>query len=124
MNHDVKILPQYYCRVADGSKTFEFRNNDRGYQSGDTIVLREWNPEINEDDNDPMGDSMNTPIGYTGKWLTFEIGYVLPVGDGNLVFSLLNQVREVRTHVMDCYSRGVTSKASILIGRASCRERW
>jgi len=45
MKHELKIWPQYYCRVVDGSKTFEVRKNDRGFQPGDEVTLREWNPK-------------------------------------------------------------------------------
>lgn len=89
MRHKLKIWPQYYARVADGSKTFEVRKNDRGYQPMDVVELHEWDPEINEHDVDPMGASMNTPKGYTGNSLTFLVGYVLPIDAERVVFSLL-----------------------------------
>ena len=89
MNHDLKIWPQYYCRVEDGTKTFEVRKNDRGYQPVDLVTLREWDPEIDESDTDPMGGSMNTPKGYTGRTRTFRVGYVLPIDAERVVFSLL-----------------------------------
>jgi len=71
MKHELKILPQYFCRVSDGSKTFEVRKNDRGFQQGDTVVLKEWSDEI----------------GYTGKCLSFTIGCVLPIDSERVVFS-------------------------------------
>lgn len=39
MHHDLKIEEQYFDRIADGTKTFEIRFNDRGYQTGDTVTL-------------------------------------------------------------------------------------
>lgn len=91
MKHELKIWPQYYCRVADGSKTFELRKNDRGFQPGDTVRLREWDDQmITKRDEDPMGyDEWQEPKGYTGKSLEFRIGYVLPVDSERVVFSLL-----------------------------------
>lgn len=89
MHHELKIWPQYFGRVLDGSKTFEVRKNDRGYQPGDIVTLKEWNPEINEHDVDPMGRSMNEPQGYTGRFLLFRVGYVLPIDADRVVFSLL-----------------------------------
>lgn len=82
MIHELKIHPQYYCRVADGSKTFEVRNNDRGFQNGDTVILKEWNPE-------PVNTSGN-PQGFTGSPnLIFKIGYILVLDKNQVVFSLL-----------------------------------
>lgn len=83
MKHELKIWPQYYCRVADGTKTFEVRENDRGFQPGDEVMLREWDPTIREEYE---GDA---PRGYTGNNLWFCIGYVLPIDDKRVVFSLL-----------------------------------
>lgn len=76
MEHVLKIWPQYYCRVADGSKTFEVRKNDRGFQPGDTVELREWNPL-------PVAGFTNSPP------IIKRIGYVLPLDAERVVFSLL-----------------------------------
>lgn len=43
--HELKVLPQFYGALEDGSKTFEVRKDDRGFQVGDTLRLREWSPE-------------------------------------------------------------------------------
>ncbi|WP_397537824.1 ASCH/PUA domain-containing protein [Rummeliibacillus pycnus] len=43
ITHSLKILPKYFAAVISGNKTFEIRKNDRGFQEGDFIVLREWN---------------------------------------------------------------------------------
>ena len=45
MIHELKLLPQYYNDVALGIKTFELRKNDRDFQVGDELVLREWDGE-------------------------------------------------------------------------------
>lgn len=90
MKHELKIWPQYYCRVADRSKTFEVRKNDRGFQLGDEVVLREWDPELEQLYYDPPGPSYTTKGNYTGsKALEFIIGYVLPIDAERVVFSLL-----------------------------------
>jgi hypothetical protein len=85
MKHELKCWPQYFCRVADGSKTFEKRFDDRGFQSGDTVLLREWDPE-------PVNGKMpGSPAkGYTdAKPLEFTIGYILYLERSEVVFSLL-----------------------------------
>lgn len=76
MTHNLKIWPQNFCRVKDGSKTFEVRKNDRGFQCGDLVCLNEFDPDLFE----PR---------FTGKSITFLIGFVLPVVDDLVVFSLL-----------------------------------
>jgi len=42
MEHDLKILPEYFEPVLEGKKNFELRKNDRNYKVGDTLLLREW----------------------------------------------------------------------------------
>jgi uncharacterized protein YqfB (UPF0267 family) len=60
MVHELKILPEYYNAVLSGDKTFEIRFNDRNYQVGDTLILREF-----------TGDS------YTGRETIKEVSYLL-----------------------------------------------
>lgn len=75
MHHELKIWPQYYERVKNGSKTFEIRINDRGFQAGDTVELRNWLPNIEKFSHDPI--------------LRFKIGYVFPIDAERVAFSLL-----------------------------------
>lgn len=39
MLHELEICESYYKAVEDGSKRFEIRFNDRGFQKGDTCEL-------------------------------------------------------------------------------------
>lgn len=81
MTHELKIWPQFYQAVSNGTKTFEIRKNDRGFQKGDTVKLREYDPE---------GPYPALSMGYTeSPILRFTIGYVLPIDDERVVFSLL-----------------------------------
>lgn len=42
MVHVLKIQPKYFEMVKWGIKRFELRKDDRNYQVGDFIVLREY----------------------------------------------------------------------------------
>ena len=42
MEHELKILPQYFEEVWNENKTFELRKDDRDYKIGDTIRLLEF----------------------------------------------------------------------------------
>lgn len=42
--HTLKTEPEYFQSVLDGTKTAEVRLNDRDYQVGDVLVLREMTP--------------------------------------------------------------------------------
>lgn len=83
MNHELKIDPIYYQRVLDGSKTFEVRDNDRGFHQGDTVTLKEY-------DREPVKPGSIAVKGYTdSKPLDFEIGYVYVLNSSQVIFSLL-----------------------------------
>lgn len=96
--YELKCWPAYFAAILDGRKTFEFRFNDRGFSEGDTILLREYDPN-RELRHDHSGAGPHThPGDYTGRSLTARIGYVLTSGfglpAGHAVFSLLG-VEEV-----------------------------
>ncbi len=42
MEHELKILPQYFEEVLKENKTFELRKDDRNYKVGDTLRLMEF----------------------------------------------------------------------------------
>ncbi len=42
--HYLKCWPEIFDAVGACRKTFEVRKNDRGYQTGDLLVLRKWSP--------------------------------------------------------------------------------
>jgi hypothetical protein len=43
--HTVKSWPQFFKPILEGSRTHELRKNDRGYEIGDRLELREFMPE-------------------------------------------------------------------------------
>lgn len=42
--HDLKTWSEYYQAVVEGDKTFEIRVNDRNYNVGDILILKEYDP--------------------------------------------------------------------------------
>ena len=59
-----KIWPVYFQKVFDGNKTFELRLNDFDIAEGDTLVLKEWDPETKT----YTGRELEKVVGYVGKW--------------------------------------------------------
>lgn len=75
--HDLKCWPEPFQAIKDGRKTFEFRRNDRDYQSGDVLRLREYDP--------------NTQA-YSGDMVAVMVTYILDNGfglpDGYVIMSI------------------------------------
>lgn len=59
--HELKTDPKYYERVLLGQKRFELRLNDRGYQLGDVLILREFDRHRDK---------------YSGRVLTVKVKFV------------------------------------------------
>lgn len=76
--HELKILPNYFKAVVSGEKTFELRKNDRKFEVGDTLVLKEYKQGL----TDSTGSEMVTiqEQGYTGKEIYKTITYILKGG--------------------------------------------
>lgn len=68
MIHELKILPEYFEAVFMGRKTFEIRQNDRGFKVGDFVELYEY--ELSK--------------GFTGRKLTRQITYIFEGGQYGL----------------------------------------
>lgn len=65
MIHELKSIPPFYQEVERGMKSFEVRKNDRNFQVGDKLYLREWIP---------AGSA------YTGREKVVTIVYILHGG--------------------------------------------
>ena len=64
--HQLKIWPVYLDAILDGKKMFEVRLNDRGFEVGDVLILKKW---------DPMTQK------YGGFHIAFKVDYVLHLSD-------------------------------------------
>lgn len=77
MIHKLKTWPKYFWEVAQGSKTCEVRKNDRNYQTGDILILQEYDPDKQE---------------YTGNEITVRVTHVIDdqqfAKDGYVVMSI------------------------------------
>lgn len=99
MTHELKIHPTHYWRAKEGIKTFEIRENDRVFQMGDEVVLKEWDPTpVEEVKSEYAYPGSLLPAfrikekGYTGSEdLRFKIGCVYPIDEKRVVFSLLKR---------------------------------
>jgi hypothetical protein len=60
--HELKVWMNYYEDIAEGKKNFELRFNDRNFQVGDVLRLREYNEKENY---------------YTDREITKTISYIL-----------------------------------------------
>lgn len=69
MLHELKTWPRHFEAIWDGRKTFEFRFNDRNYQVGDLLYLREWQPHMYHPEV-KQGE-------YTGRFVMAVVTYVL-----------------------------------------------
>lgn len=64
--HELKCWPDYFLPITQGRKRFEIRRNDRGFQTGDYLWLREWSPFERL---------------YTGAGMVFKVTYMLRSDD-------------------------------------------
>ena len=63
-----KIWPKYFQKILDGDKTFELRLADWECNEGDTLILKEWDPETKD---------------FTGRVMEKEVSYVLKTKEIN-----------------------------------------
>lgn len=67
--HVLKTIDHYWDALADGSKTFEVRKNDRAFQKGDTLILERW-------ENSRLGLRQSSPR----QLLSAKVTYLLQGG--------------------------------------------
>lgn len=72
MTHELKCWPEFFEPLAAGEKTFEYRRDDRGFEVGDVLVLREFRPSTIAADCRTV-----VPEAYTGRVRQFRVTYVL-----------------------------------------------
>ena len=60
--HELKVWPEFYGPLERGEKTFELRQDDRGFRAGDVLILREFLPSMQS---------------YTGRSLRRRVTYLM-----------------------------------------------
>lgn len=86
MIHELKILGSFVRPILDGSKTFEIRENDRGFQKGDRVQFK-----VVTDDWVLRNNSLAREIEHK----VFEITYVINgwgLKNGFVVFGIREEV--------------------------------
>jgi len=66
--HELKIWPGPFADVVEGRKRFEWRKDDRGFEVGDTLLLREWGLD---------GKVPHWFVGYTGKTCEVKVLHIV-----------------------------------------------
>ena len=137
--HELKCWPVYFQRVWTGEKTFEVRLDDRGFQRGDTVVLREWD---RNDSCNCVGDHSAHCAKYSGRTISARIGHVMAstpprgnqrgfVGMGYVVFSLCDPQRhdgrpaqqDIEIRVTEAAVGSASARATIAHRIATASER-
>ncbi|MEW8993092.1 DUF3850 domain-containing protein [Clostridium sp.] len=75
--HELKILPSYFEEIKSGEKAFELRKNDRNYQVGDVLLLKEFN--LNKKYEDIEGNETY----YSGRKILMTITYIFKDDSNN-----------------------------------------
>lgn len=69
ITHKVKIWPEYFNQVRNGRMKFQLRRNDRDFQVGDELLLKEWHETLSEGWK------------YTGRELLVRVDYIMDPAD-------------------------------------------
>jgi len=93
MHHEIKIQKEFAEAVFHGEKTFEIRNNDRGYQKGDLISFKVMDGYFNNLTH-PLND------------MTFEITYVLGSFVGLAPDYVAFAIKDVTEKMKGCNLKG------------------
>lgn len=88
--HKLKTWPDLYMAILEGRKTFEVRNNDRGFKIGDILELQEFRPTKDAKSGQFTGRSLLVDVIYLTDFAQ-QPGYV---------------VMSIRRHYAATYSEG------------------
>lgn len=91
MIHELKTDPEVFQAVFDGIKSFEVRYDDRGFNVGDELRLKETKYSVSE-----RGEG--APLVYTGRIVSAFVTYILRgpnygLPEGMCIMSLVLKVQ-------------------------------
>lgn len=75
--HEIKCWPAYFGPIRRKEKNFDVRRDDRGYQKGDTVILREWEPYGGSGTFTGNDEHRKIKFILTGGQFGIEPGYVV-----------------------------------------------
>ena len=101
MLHDLKIHPGPFVEAKVGRKPFEVRRDDRGYQEGDQVLLREWDPLARAYTGEELGPvpiiCITRGYGLLDGYVVLGLGYGLPTFTPQLL-DLQAEVKALRAN--------------------------
>lgn len=81
MTHILKVWPGEFEAVRRGEKRHEVRKADRDYSVGDSLILREFVPELDQTTGLPLRDKNGATIGaFTNHEVLRHVTYITPAG--------------------------------------------
>lgn len=83
MRHELKTWPEFFEAVREQRKLFEIRRNDRLFNVGDLLFLKEWDPEHQC---------------YTGREVSAMIDFILNEHDGLKDGFIIMSLTHIATH--------------------------
>jgi hypothetical protein len=75
MKHELKTLPEFFSAIVSGDKNFEIRRNDRLFNVGDVLRLREFEPTAGNN-GDYTGKAVEVRVSYITEW-NQKPGYIV-----------------------------------------------
>lgn len=63
--HELKVWPEFFEDLSENNRNVELRKDDRGFQIGDVLTLREYDPKTDE---------------YTGSFCTKVVTHIVRGG--------------------------------------------
>lgn len=81
IEHTLKCAPESFEAVISGAKTHDLRVNDRNFQVGDCLILKEWitTHDVYDAQNRPL-DAIGSVGYFSGRQVRVTVTYITPGG--------------------------------------------